>query len=246
MSTLFRNAPPSKANDHDPECCQRRLRTLTFEISVAEERERERIATGLHDELGQLLASAKITLGLLGELVQDEPARSRVQDLRKMVAKATSATRSTTFELSPRFLHKIGLESSIERWGARIERLHGLRVRVVKAGEPLPLCGEMLALLFRVVRELLLNVQKHAQATTATVSLRRSDQQAVILVEDDGVGFDLIRRSEASGLGPGFGLDSLYVQLESIGGALVPDSSPGRGTRMLVRAPLRVRVSERA
>ena len=239
MSTLFRNVPLPKANDHDPERCQRRLRTLTYEISVAEERERERIAAGLHDELGQLLASARITLGLLGELVQDEPAKSRVQDLRKIVAKAASATRSTTFELSPRVLHKMGLESAIERWGARIERLHGLRVRVVKDSEPLPLCDEMLALLFRVVRELLLNVQKHAQATTATVSLRQIGQQALILVEDDGVGFAVERRAEeGSVMAPGFGLDSLIVQIESIGGALTLDSSPGEGTRVSVRAPL--------
>ncbi len=240
MSTLLRNGQLPKAGDHDPERCQRRLRMLTYEISVAEERERERIAAGLHDELGQLLASAKITLGLLGELVQDAAARSRVQELRRIVAKAASATRSTTFELSPRVLHKMGLESCIERWGARIERLHGLRVRVVKEREPLPLCHETLALLFRVVRELLLNVQKHAQATTATVSLRRTGQQAVILVEDDGVGFEVDQRSGGSGLGPGFGLDSLSVQLESIGGELAPDSSPGGGTKMLVRAPLSV------
>jgi signal transduction histidine kinase len=240
MSTPLRNVPSPKANDHDPERCQRRLRTLTFEISVAEERERERIAAGLHDELGQLLASAKITLGLLGELVQDEAAGTRVQELRRLIAKASRATRSTTFELSPRVLHKFGLESTIERWGARIERLHGLRVRVVKATESLPLCDETLALLFRVVRELLLNVQKHAKATMATVTLQRAGQQAVILVEDDGIGFDVYQRSEKLGLGPGFGLDSLRVQLESIGGELVPDSTPGAGTRMLVRAPLSV------
>lgn len=242
MLMPLRNIQLLKAGDHDPERCQRRLRTLTYEISVAEERERERIAAGLHDELGQLLASAKITLGLLGELIQDEPARSRVQDLRKMVAKATSATRSTTFELSTRVLHKMGLESSIERWGARIERLHGLRVRVVKATQPLALCDQTLALLFRVVRELLLNVQKHAQATTATVSLRQTGQQALILVEDDGVGFEVDQRSQGPGLEPGFGLDSLNVQLESIGGALTLDSSPGEGTRVSVRVPLSVTV----
>jgi signal transduction histidine kinase len=242
MSTLLQNVQLIKPGDHDPEHYQRRLRTLTYEISVAEERERERIAAGLHDELGQLLASARISLGLLDELVQDEPARSRVQDLRKMVAKATSATRSTTFELSSRLLHKMGLEASIERWGARIERLHGLRVRVDRDSEPLVLSDETLALLFRVVRELLLNVQKHAQATTATVTLRQTGQQAVILVEDDGVGFEVDQRSEASGLQPGFGLESLRVQVESIGGALVPDSSPGMGTRMSVRVPLSVQV----
>jgi len=238
MSTPLRSVRSAKAGDHDPEHFQRRLRTLTHAISVAEERERERIAAGLHDELGQLLASAKITLGLLGELVQDESARSRVQELRRIIAKASSATRSTTFELSPRVLHRIGLESTIERWGARIERLHSLQVRVVRAAEPLPLCDETLALLFRVVRELLLNVQKHANATMATVSLRQAGQQAVILVEDDGIGFDVYQRSEKLGLGPGFGLDSLSVQLESVGGELVPDSTPGAGTRMLVRAPL--------
>ncbi len=238
MPTPFQNAPLPKSSDHDPELCLRRLRTLTYEISVAEERERERIAAGLHDELGQLLASANIALGQLGELVQDETARSRVQDLRKMVAKAARATRSTTFELSPRVLHRMGLESSIERWSARIERLHGMRVHIVKASEPLPLCDEMLALLFRVVRELLLNVQKHAQATAVTVSLRRTGQQALILVEDDVVGFEFHQRSVGLGSGSGFGLDSLSVQLELVGGTLVPDSNPGKGTRMLVEAPL--------
>ena len=234
---------PADTGDNELQRCRRHLRTLAYEISVAEERERKRIAAGLHDELGQLLAIARLKLGQLGQLAQDAPSRALVEDLRALVLQASRATRSTTFELSPQTLHKLGLEAAIERVGERMERLYGLHVRVEKEEQPPPLCEETLVVLFRVVRELLFNIQKHAQATTATVSLRRMRQRVVISVEDDGVGFEVGQQASDFSPSRGFGLDSVDAQVEAIGGQLEIESSPGAGTRVLVSAPLAARAA---
>jgi PAS domain S-box-containing protein len=238
--TVWRLDSPSDPGRRELQRCRRQLRTLAYEISVAEERERRRIAAGLHDELGQLLAVARLKLGQLGELTQDAPSRMLVEELRALVALAARATRSTTFELSPHVLHKLGVGPAIERVAQRMERLYGLRVRV-KMESPLPLCEETLVVVFRVVRELLYNVQKHAQATTVTVSLRRLRQRVVIVVQDDGVGFEVGQQASEFSPSRGFGLDSVGAQLQAIGGQLEVESSVGAGTTVRVSAPLAVR-----
>src|SRR5690348_8923571 len=99
--------------EHDLAEQQRRLRTLALEICVAEERERRRIAAGLHDEIGQLLAVAKLKLGELDASMISAGDRELVADLKALLDHASRATRTATFELSSLVLHKLGLEAAI-------------------------------------------------------------------------------------------------------------------------------------
>jgi PAS domain S-box-containing protein len=218
---------------------QAQLRGLAAQVALAEERERERIARGLHDELGQLLALVKVRLGGLRQLTAPGELAERTQEIRELVDQAIRETRSLTFELSSPILKELGLESAIRSLSDRMGTENNIRVHVRTDRRPKPLAHDVGVLLYRAVRELLLNAVKHAQAHQVEISVGRVGDQIRILVGDDGVGFEV---PEAGQLGPtgGFGLFSIEEGLGHIGGRLEIDSAPGKGTRALLIAPLEV------
>jgi PAS domain S-box-containing protein len=217
---------------------QAQLRALAYEISVAEERERRRIAEGLHDEIGQALAIAKLKLGELGQSPSEPASPGLIEELRLLLDQAARATRSMTFELSPHILHQLGLEAAVEGLGKRLERVYGLRFRCERDAKPIALPEEVLVVLFRVVRELLLNVHKHAQARNALAAVHRVANEVVVRVEDDGVGFDPGKLSPAFTPRGGFGLFSAAAQIQALGGHLEVDTSHRPGSRIVISVPL--------
>jgi PAS domain S-box-containing protein len=225
---------------------QGQLRALAYEIAVAEERERRRIAEGLHDELGQLLAIAKLKLGELGLTLTETASRCLVDDLSALMDQASQATRSTTFELSPHVLHHLGLEAAVESLCRRFERVYALRFRCERDVQPVVLPEEMLVVLFRVVRELLFNVHKHAQARNALVAVHRGKGCVMVRVEDDGVGFAPEKLSPAFTPGGGFGLFSAAAQIQALGGHIAVDAAHRPGSRIVLNVPLPARVVREA
>ncbi len=217
---------------------KKKLRALTAGLGLAEERERRRIATGLHDEIGHTLAMAKLRLGQLpGSEHCNEEART-IRDVDKLLEQAIAATRSLTFELSSPVLYELGFESAIESIGEEMERRHGIRFQFQAEQRPRPLADDVAVVLYRIVRELLNNLMKHAQARNARLWVRRNGDEIRITLEDDGVGFDATETGQGFGPGGGFGLFSIREQLRHIGGRLDIESCPGRGTRAVVVAPL--------
>jgi signal transduction histidine kinase len=105
---------------------------------------------------------------------------------------------------------------------------------------PKPLDDDVKVLLFRVVSELLVNVVKHAQAHEVNVSVQREDDHILIVVEDDGVGFDVAQMDMHWREGGGFGLFSIRERLQPLGGQLEITSAPGQGTRVVIMAPLKI------
>jgi signal transduction histidine kinase len=217
---------------------ERKLRALAYEVTVAEARERARIAAGLHDEIGQILTLVRLKLGELREAGLQGMAAGLVDEASALVGQAAQATRSTTFELSCPMLQQLGLQAAIESQGLRMEHVYGLRVEVEGDNPVLPLSEPVLGVVFRVVRELLFNVHKHACTSNAQVALRRLTGRLIIRVRDDGIGFQpRPMRSECSPRG-GFGLYSAEMQIEAIGGCMVIDAQPGRGTCVVITLPL--------
>ncbi len=117
-----------------------------------------------------------------------------------------------------------------------VEKRHGLQIEVVDDGADKPLDDASKAVVFRAVRELIMNVLKHGKAP-AKASLRRTDDLLEVEVEDSGVGFDPGAPTDRAG-GGGFGLLSVREQIASLGGTLKIDSAPQQGTRVSVRVPL--------
>jgi signal transduction histidine kinase len=222
----------------DGSIATRRLQTLAYELTLAEARERKRIADVLHDEIGQLLAMAQFRLGELGhELPSGSQEAATVEEVRSLLHQAAQATRATTFELHPAVLKQLGLPSAIESMVFRMQRGSHMRIHL-HCDEPDPPMPQAASLvLLRTVRELTLNAQKHARAANLWITLQQQADHLEVSVTDDGIGFDagtVIGRLSPEG---GFGLVSVEAQMQAIGGSMSIESVPGHGTEVLLSLP---------
>jgi len=217
---------------------QEELRQMSFDAAVAEERERRRIATDLHDRMGQALALAQIKLtSVRGELSGE--VRAAVDGAVELLEQAHIDARTLIFDLSPPILYDLGLGEALAWLAEDLEKRHGIKVEVTDDKASKPLDDASKGVVFRAVRELLMNVLKHAKAPAATVSLTRTDDNCRIDVEDRGAGFDPTAPLSPQG-GGGFGLLSVRAQIARLGGVLDVKSAPGRGTLASVLVPLQV------
>jgi len=216
---------------------RRCLQMLAFELTVAESRERERIARGLHDVIGQVLTMARFKLGELREAALPETRNLLMDELGQLLSQATRATRSVTFDLCCPSL-QLGLLPALESLAHRMRQETKLVARVEGSLPALTIPEPVVAVLFRVVRELALNVHKHAQARNLCFELCSRPEELAICVADDGRGF--MRTAPGARFSPdgGFGLFSVEAQVEAIGGHVEIDTAPGRGTRATVILPL--------
>ena len=213
---------------------QERLRSLALQINLTEQRERRRLATNLHDYLAQLLALARIKIGqtrqsMKGEIETIAPKLAETDDI---LEQCLHFTRTLMAQLSPAVLRDLGLVPAFQ-WLAEQMQLQGLKVDVHVHPSVLPTLDDSEAdLLFQAVRELLLNVRKHAQVPQATVSVAAAeDGPVVITVEDRGIGFD-VKSMPHQHTGEHFGLFSIQERMESVGGWCMVHAHPGSGTRI--------------
>ena len=216
---------------------QQELRSLASELSFAEERERRRVAVILHDDVGQLLAVSKIRLGSLVEGTSSPEQQAQIGEVRRLVEEAIDRTRSLTFELSPPVLHELGFGAAVEWLGERMEKVHGFKFSFSHGDEPRAVDEEVGIFLFTSVRELLVNIAKHANATSVEVSIRKDGEELVVEVRDNGQGF---LPSRADLRSRGFGLFSVRERLQHLGGHMQIDSTPGKGTVISLSAPARM------
>ncbi len=223
------------------------LRMLAYEVTVAEARERERIALGLHDDIGQVLAIVALKLDALRHAGDASDAQERgvqLLQMRELVGQALQATRSATFDLSSPVLQQLGLQAAIESLVPRTERLAGIKVTLHGELPALPLPQQVQAVVFRVLRELLANMSKHARAREARITLDADAERLLIVLADDGVGFDADRPRVGFGPHGGYGLFSAEAQIQAVGGRLEIASAPGRGTRATIVLPLQPAATE--
>jgi len=145
-------------------------------------------------------------------------------------------TRTLTFDLSSPILYELGFEAAVAEWlDEQIGQKHGIKTQFKDDGLPKPLEDDIRILLFRNVRELLINIIKHANAQNVKVSLRRMSQQINVSVEDDGIGFN---PSEVAS-NAGFGIFSIRERLEQLGGQFEIESEPVQGSKITMMAPLK-------
>ncbi len=215
-----------------------RLRSLTSELALAEERERRRIAVEVHDHIAQNLAFAKINLGTMRTSLISDIAKDTVTEVIKLIDETIQDTRSLISELGSPVLYELGFVPAVEWLTQETQKRHGIVLEFEDDGQPKPITHELRVLLFQAVRELLVNVAKHARARTAKVSVRREGDQVRVDVEDDGVGFDTSRLVQHLHKGDGFGFFSIQQRLQPFGGTLDVESEADRGTRVTVHAPL--------
>lgn len=211
------------------------LRQLATQMSQVEEEERRRLATVLHDHLQQLLVAAKLRVNSVRKFTSPEGMR-RIADAESNIDEAIAASRELTIELSPPVLTREGLGAALHWLAASMQQMHSLEVAVHIKEDPPNLPFSIKVFAFRAVRELLLNVVKHAQTNQAIVTV--SDGKTLkVTVEDAGVGYDPTQASATQTAG-GFGLFSIQERLTTLGGSIDVDSHPGEGTRVTFQLPL--------
>jgi PAS domain S-box-containing protein len=217
---------------------QEKLRNLATELSLTEERERRQLADDLHDHVGQILALTQIKLGALRHEGLSPEAVTKVDEIRNLLGQVIRYTRSLTFELGLPILHDLGLEAAIEWLAEHLPPSDGPVITVYRDPHPKPLAEAATMLVFRLVREVLTNIIKHAQAKRVTVSLTRHKDKLHLKVADDGVGFDARKLASQLGKTRSYGLFSIKERLKPLGGQLKIFSRPGQGTQVDIILPL--------
>ena len=235
--SVIRDITEERIAEQKLEQYRRKLRALAAELSAVEARERRSVAAQLHENLGQVLATAKMKVAALRTAISDELFRPRVAEVQGLVEDALEQTRSLTYELSPPILYQLGLEAALKWLCESMQKRYGYRVAFTRQGESGVLPEASSVFLFSAVRELLVNVAKHAAATTVAVRIHWLDDRVELLVRDNGKGF------QRSGAGlpesqNGFGLFSIQERVSDLGGGLWVRSEPLKGTAARIHLPL--------
>jgi PAS domain S-box-containing protein len=218
------------------------LSQLASDLTLAEQHAREQLAKTLHDGLQQLLLIAALNLDQQMKhdaAIGTSPAEHLVQ-AKSHVEEAIAAARSLSFELFPPALQSSGLPAALTWLADWMRTKYGIEVQVSAAPLANSARKDVRTLLFESVRELLLNAVKHAHADRVSVELLvDADGMLCITVMDQGIGFEPAEVAEPAKGGPtGWGLFSIRERLTLLGGRFDIESSPGRGARFRLIAPL--------
>ncbi|MFO7964321.1 MAG: PAS domain S-box protein [Desulfobacterales bacterium] len=218
------------------------LARLSSELTLSEQRERDRIAEVLHDHLQQLIVGAKIGQEMLISDL-DDVARPKADRVLDLITQSLRTSRSLSTELSPNVLRTGNLTDSL-KWLARwMLETHGLEVKL-KINQKIVLKRkDIIILLFQSIRELLLNTLKHSGIKSATVSTKIVNGDLLIMVSDEGKGFDPKRVQKKKYSSSQFGLFSIEERLQHLGGKVDVESSPNAGTDISITVPIQEKIS---
>lgn len=208
-----------------------RMQLLSRRLVEIQESERRHIARELHDEAGQTLISLRYGLRLLErEISKGHNVSTRVAALMMETDAAIDGLRRLAADLRPASLDHLGLEAALRQLLRSTSANVGLKVQFKARGftsERLPPTVE--TALYRVVQEAVTNVARHAQATRVDVFMEHRDDRVMVMIEDDGTGFEPDRVLEDH-----FGLLSMRERAEALDGSLTVESAPGAGTTIVV------------
>ncbi|MBN1845636.1 MAG: PAS domain S-box protein [Sedimentisphaerales bacterium] len=217
---------------------QQRLKYLASELSLAEERQRRQVATELHENIGQLLAMTKIKLGMLQESSHTPGEAEQLKEMRDLLDKTIAYTRSLTLDLSPPVLYELGLKAALEWLIEQFRQQHDLDIHYRDEGPVVRINDDLRGLLYRTVRELLVNVVKHAQARRVRVRVLRTPKEIEITVADDGRGFPSPDVVDGNHLWEGFGLFNMRERFAHFGGRVQIHSQTNRGATVNLFVPV--------
>ncbi len=217
-----------------------KLQALSKRAITAQEDERKRIARGLHDDTAQALSMLIINLERLERnLPKDsELVKSNLESARQLATFTLKDLRKTVFGLRPTILDDLGLMAAI-RWYARSKlETAAIQVKFEFPEKPLVLNQELDTTLFRIAQEAINNIVRHADAKSATISLKQNEQRVCLWIEDHGRGFDVSQASNQALSLEHLGLLGIQERADLVGGDVKVDSTLGHGTRVRVCVPI--------
>lgn len=212
---------------------------LLAQVLSAQEDERKRIARELHDDTSQSLTSLMVELKAAENATSLAEIKPRLAQLRSLVHQTLQAVHNMAIELRPNALDDLGLVAALRKYVADFISKNGIHVDL-QVGEAARrrFPADMETAAYRITQEALANVVRHANARNISIVVDFQDSVFTLIVEDDGVGFDL---SEASRSSPEhrLGLFGMYERASLVGGRLVIESQPQQGTSIFLEVPIK-------
>ncbi|HYK99317.1 MAG TPA: sensor histidine kinase [Candidatus Acidoferrales bacterium] len=215
-------------------------RALAARILSAQEAERVRVSRELHDDTGQALTLILVRLQLIEDITGDPDVRRELVELRQLVVNTLDGVRRLAVQLGPSVLEDLGLGPGLEWLVDRVREETGLRVDLALPRDDDGIPAPLAVAIFRVAQEALTNIVRHAKATHVKLRLSCDDGLLGLDIIDDGAGFDVaLARSRPVA---SIGLFGMAERVALVGGTFDINSTPGVGTRIHVRVPVRVGV----
>jgi PAS domain S-box-containing protein len=216
-----------------------RVRALLRQLVTVQEEERRRIARELHDTLGQQLAALRLSIDIVKSRAEGRDGVTEdTERMQSIFDRLNSDVDFLAWELRPAALDQLGLDAALQTFVTEWSEHFRVRADYHGFGSDTPrLPAEVETNLYRILQEALQNVHKHAGAEHVGVQLERRDGQAVLIVEDDGKGYDPDEEVAADS-NKGMGVTNMRERAALVGGTLEVESSPGMGTTIFVRVPV--------
>lgn len=215
---------------------RRHLRRLAVELAETEENARKELAISLHDAAAQTLALVLMRAQCTLQAVDEPALRGQLEELVQLSKQSIQEVRAVIAELAPMFRPDSSLVRNLQTLGQQMEARYHYQVQFEPDGAVPVISPQACTAIYRSVRELLINAGKHASATRVSVSCGVADGSLVLILQDDGDGFDpAAMKDEPSG---GFGLFSIQEHLAHLGGNMEIESARGQGARFVLRIPL--------
>jgi signal transduction histidine kinase len=213
---------------------------LLQRIVTTQEVERRRIALDIHDHLGQRLTALRLKIASLSELCSDdEQLRTRATRLQQIAELLDSEVSFLTWQLRPAALDELGLAAALEtfvrEWSRHFNKPAEFHVEGIR---DIRLSSDAETHIYRITQEALNNISKHAEADSVSVLLERVGELLILIVEDDGVGFEPEYLERRSADKHGMGLPGMKERAELIGGQIEIESARGSGTTIYLRMPI--------
>ena len=217
---------------------EQQIRALASELTATEQAERHRIAQILHDDLQQRLFAIQMQLSFLRDAYEKNDLKAFQIDfpqVEEWLAEAIQVTRHLSVDLSPPILHGEGLVEAVIWLASQMREQYGLKVDMETSGTPAELNEKVRVLVFYALRELLFNIVKHAGTLEAVVRFEHSPSRLIVIVRDEGVGFD--SESVMSNPAIAHGLLTIRHRLNLMGCGMEINSRPGNGTEVVIEVP---------
>jgi PAS domain S-box-containing protein len=217
---------------------ERQIRELASELTATEQAERHRLAQVLHDDLQQRLFAVQMQLSFLRDAYEKNDLQAYDVDfpqLEEWLAEAIQVTRKLSVDLSPPILHGEGLVEAVIWLASQMDDQYALKVKIESDGTPAELDEKIRVLVFNAIRELLFNIVKHAGTLSAAVRFEHGDSRLLVIVSDQGAGFDSTTILNNPKLA--HGLLIIRHRLNLLGCSIQVNSQPGDGTEVIIEVP---------
>ncbi len=195
------------------------------------------IAQELHDNIGQMLSVAKLSLSIL-PVEKDHIAFAQLQNSQQILNKAIGDLSNLTKGLYTDRISQVGLAESIRFEVYSLKSTGIVKIQFYLEGVEVEFNEQNSIFLFRIFQEALNNTLKHAKATEIIVNLKYEENSFTLAIKDNGVGFDLAQKQQSATSYSGVGLKSMFNRAKLIGANISINSEYGKGTLILIKLPL--------